>query len=400
MNAAIYARKSTEQTGVADEMKSVTRQVDGARAFIEWKGWAVAEDNVYVDDGISGAVFTGRPALQRMLADAQSGVFKAVVLYDLDRLGRDGQHTMNALYALDLVGVTVWDYSTRQPVDLDSFETRLPTILKTEFAQQYREQVSKHTKAAKRRSAEQGYVTGGKLFGYTNHRLGKGQTIRKVNDAEADVVRRIYTLYANGAGLRAIANVLNSEGVPSPRAQRGRPCGWSYITIRDVLARQTYRGVVEWGKTRNARKREFKRLRPHSRKEEGQVHTPESEWLRREDESLRIIDVGLAAAVDARRAVWGERTEVAKAKGRAPQNAGGKYLLSGGMLVCGDCGGHFEAYVTSWKPEPVYVCATRRRKPGVCGNKAAIPIFDADNPERATRRGRFSPDACCNTRIA
>ncbi|WP_110174776.1 zinc ribbon domain-containing protein [Luteitalea pratensis] len=49
------------------------------------------------------------------------------------------------------------------------------------------------------------------------------------------------------------------------------------------------------------------------------------------------------------------------------------------MLVCGCCGGHFEAYTTSWKPEPVYVCATRRRKPGVCTNKAAIPIFDADN---------------------
>ncbi len=30
MTAAIYARKSTDQTGVADEAKSVTRQVDQA----------------------------------------------------------------------------------------------------------------------------------------------------------------------------------------------------------------------------------------------------------------------------------------------------------------------------------------------------------------------------------
>ena len=32
--AAIYTRKSTEQTGVSDEEKSVTRQVDHARACV------------------------------------------------------------------------------------------------------------------------------------------------------------------------------------------------------------------------------------------------------------------------------------------------------------------------------------------------------------------------------
>jgi hypothetical protein len=36
--AAIYARKSTEQTGVADEQKSVARQVENARAFAAAKG--------------------------------------------------------------------------------------------------------------------------------------------------------------------------------------------------------------------------------------------------------------------------------------------------------------------------------------------------------------------------
>ena len=35
MIAAIYARKSTEQTGVADDAKSVTRQVEHARADLD-----------------------------------------------------------------------------------------------------------------------------------------------------------------------------------------------------------------------------------------------------------------------------------------------------------------------------------------------------------------------------
>ena len=43
MIAAIYARKSTEQTGVADEAKSVTRQIEHAKAYAARKGWRVDE---------------------------------------------------------------------------------------------------------------------------------------------------------------------------------------------------------------------------------------------------------------------------------------------------------------------------------------------------------------------
>jgi hypothetical protein len=39
MIAAIYARKSTEQGGVADEQKSVARQIEHARLYAERKGW-------------------------------------------------------------------------------------------------------------------------------------------------------------------------------------------------------------------------------------------------------------------------------------------------------------------------------------------------------------------------
>jgi hypothetical protein len=41
MNAAIYARKSTEQSGVAEEAKSVTRQIDNAKAYALKMGWSV-----------------------------------------------------------------------------------------------------------------------------------------------------------------------------------------------------------------------------------------------------------------------------------------------------------------------------------------------------------------------
>ena len=65
MLCAIYARKSTDQTGVAAEQRSVARQIEHARAYAERKGWTVADEQVYVDDGISGAEFANRPGFVR-----------------------------------------------------------------------------------------------------------------------------------------------------------------------------------------------------------------------------------------------------------------------------------------------------------------------------------------------
>jgi DNA invertase Pin-like site-specific DNA recombinase len=55
MIAAVYARKSTEPN-VSEDAKSVTRQLEHARAFATERGWTILEE--YVDDGVSGAIAT------------------------------------------------------------------------------------------------------------------------------------------------------------------------------------------------------------------------------------------------------------------------------------------------------------------------------------------------------
>jgi DNA invertase Pin-like site-specific DNA recombinase len=67
MVAAVYARKSNEQSGIADEQKSVARQIDHARQYAARKGWSVSDEYVYVDDGISGAEFLARPGFVRLM---------------------------------------------------------------------------------------------------------------------------------------------------------------------------------------------------------------------------------------------------------------------------------------------------------------------------------------------
>lgn len=108
---------------------------------------------------------------------------------------------------------------------------------------------------------------------------------------------------------------------------------------------------------------------------------PPDEWIRVEKPELRIIDVDLAERVDAVRGEKRERYFASIAKGgRVPERAHGKFLLSGGMLVCSECGANFEARVAPWHGlSNVYICSTRRRKPGICSSTLALPIVETDN---------------------
>ena len=172
---------------------------------------------------------------------------------------------------------------------------------------------------------------------------------------------------------------MNKRRVPSPRAQSGRPSGWSASTIRAVLERALYRGVIEYGKSMKAYGRE---LRRHgSRREKGQIPAPAETVIRVDAPHLRIVDLDVAQRVDARREDLRRRYTASLAKGgRVPERAHGKYLLSGGLLVCPQCGSHFEARIAPWKGvQNVYICSTRRRKPGVCSNTLALPIEQTDD---------------------
>jgi len=53
-----------------------------------------------------------------------------------------------------------------------------------------------------------------------------------------------------GLGLNKIAKTLNADGALCPRSQRARPAGWAPSSVREVLHRELYRGVIVWNKTK------------------------------------------------------------------------------------------------------------------------------------------------------
>lgn len=330
MIAAIYARKSTDQGEVADDQKSVTRQVEHARTYAEAKGWQVDDAHVYVDDGVSGAEFANRPAFVRMMnALTPRPPFQRLVVMDESRLGREQVETSYALKQLVQAGVEVWCYLENRQRTLDSPTDKIMLSLAAFADELEREKARQRTADALQRKARKGYVCGGRVFGYDNHEVRgpdgtRSHVERRVNEEEAAVVRRIFELAAEGLGKKRIAVTLNDEGLPSPSAQQGRPKGWAPSSVGTVLHRELYRGMVVYNQTRKRDTWGQRKGRPKPR--------PSSEHIRVELPELRIVDEKLWEAVQARLEAARKtylRHQNGRIWGRPPGGASGKYLQIG-----------------------------------------------------------------------
>src|SRR5438132_12859834 len=254
--AAVYARKSTEQN-VADEEKSVTRQIQFAGACAKAHGYEVPPEQIYVDDAVSGAEFERRPGLVRLLnALRPEAPFTAVFLADKDRLGREQFETNHILKQISLAGVRIFEYQNGgQEVRLESPIDKLIMSVSNFAAELERAKASQRTRDALQRKAQRGYVARGAVFGYRNVPvLGEGgersHVLREIREDEAASVRRIFSMAAGGTGLRTIARALNAEGVRSPRARAGRHHSWAPSSVRSVLFNSLYKGEVVWGRTK------------------------------------------------------------------------------------------------------------------------------------------------------
>src|SRR5262250_3407324 len=182
--AAIYARKSTDQN-IADEEKSVIRQIERARAYATRKGWTIAEEYIYVDDGISGAEFLKRPGFLRLMnALKPRPLFHVLIMSEESRLGREQIETAYALKQLVTAGVRVFFYLEDRERTLDSPTDKVMLSL-TAFADELeREKARQRTYDAMLRKARAGHVTGGRVFGYDNVRSDLGAVLRVINDSE------------------------------------------------------------------------------------------------------------------------------------------------------------------------------------------------------------------------
>ena len=383
MIAAVYCRKSTDQNGVADDQKSVARQIEHARQYAARKGWTVADDHVYVDAGISGAEFANRPGFLRLMnALKPRPPFHVLVMSEESRLGREAIETAYALKQLVQAGVRVFFYLEDRERTLDSPTDKIMLSL-TAFADELeREKARQRTYDAMQRKAKAGHVTGGACFGYDNVNFlgpdGKRSHVeRRINPAEAAIVQRIFQLRAEGVGQVRIARRLNAEGAIAPRSQQDRPRAWAPSTVREVLFRESYRGHLTWNQSR-------KRNQWGQRQ---QTARPTTEWMQVEAPQLRIVSDDLWQA--AHRRIAAARTEYDKVTrlGRRPTGERvSKYLLPG-IGRCALCKGglHVRSRSHGSRRAFFYACTSHyNRGEAVCPHLTLWPMDEIDREIMAT----------------
>jgi site-specific DNA recombinase len=328
MIAAIYARKSTEQH-VADDQKSVARQVAHAREFAARHGWTVEDVHVYVDDGISGAEFAARRSYMRMMASLQQRrPFDVLIMSESSRLGREAWETGYALKQLLVAGVRVFFYLENRECTFDHPLDKLQFSIVQAFDEMERTRASQRSIDKALQLARAGYVTGGRVFGYDNVRVDS-HTERRINETEAAVVRRMFELAAGGMGQKRIAMQLNDDGVAAPRAQQGRPTGWAQSSVHAVLFRPLYRGEIVWNRTRKRNGWGAKQVRDRA----------ERDWVRHQAPALRIVSEELWAAAHGQIAAARAAYHVATKGLRGGRPAVDSNYLLPGLARCAVCSG-------------------------------------------------------------
>ncbi len=363
MKAAIYARKSTQQDDVADDNKSVPRQTKLAREFAEQRGWTVAPEHVYVDDGVSGAMFDeGRPGLAALLVSADRREFGVVVTMDESRIGRDQYRAAYVLQQLHDAGCEVWFYQDARRVEMDTAVGKFMESVRGFAAETEREKAGSRTREALRAKARAGFVAGSKLYGYRNVRPApKAPVKREIEPEQAAVVKRIFESYAGGDGHRAIRDALNRDKIAGPRG------AWASTTVRDMLANEVYIGRVTWGK--------FKPVVRAGRTIN--VAQPEATWVTVAAPELRIIEDALWQKAQARREQARQTTPRARngrLLGRTSQADQKSAHLLSGFLRCGICGGpirieHEKRGPGRSRVVRYYLCATHHQRGAAgCGN--------------------------------
>jgi site-specific DNA recombinase len=218
---------------------------------------------------------------------------------------------------------------------------------------------------------------------------------RVIDKAEARVVLRIFELYDAGYGLKRIAKLLTAEGAARPtpfrRADGLSPVGaWVPSTVRGVLTRELYHGVMVWIKTR--KKNSWGKLDVRDR--------PESEWVRTPVEELRIVDEALWRRVSAHRSEIEDRAVrfgSGRLSGRPPKDAA-KNLLAG-LATCGVCGGGLvveRSGVTRRANgrRAFYICHRRRHHGTACTNTLRVPLADMNEAVlQAIEEHALTPEA-------
>ena len=236
--AVSYLRMSSDA-----QTESVPAQRVAVVAYAKQHGYRIIRE--YADLGISGDDTGRRLEFQRMLADASRGDFRVVLCWNQDRFGRfDLLEAGYWIKPLRDAGVSLVSV-TQGPIDWNDFAGRLIYSIEQEGKNKFLRDLSANVNRGQSARALAGLWSGTPPFGYRNQ--GDGTLL--VDQGEADIVRLVFRLIAEGMSLGACRKELQHRRISTAE---GHPI-WSREAIKRMVDNLAYIGTLRRHKITSAR---------------------------------------------------------------------------------------------------------------------------------------------------
>ena len=342
MRVWLYYRLSRDED---KELNSLTNQKKILVDYCDANGYTIVGESF--DDNVSGMHFE-REGIERIYEEVEKKSIDAVVVKDLSRLGR--HKTQTAIFIDFLRQHDIRVLSVTENIDTSNEDDELIVGFKGIFNDMYCRDISKKIRAGYKQKQKSGIVIIPPMGYFKDKNTGEVVIVEE----QAVIIRRIFSLYLDGYGLKAIANILNAEGIKSQgyyqKQTLGKKLGsnkpeiahrylWENTGVKRVLQNEFYTGTLVCHKS-------YTNKINHVRKD-----LPPEEHFRHENFVPAIIS----------KEIWEQAqfllSEKVERKVRA--SSGNPCHRYTGLIKCGDCGSSFTCRTRKWKDRPVryeYVC--------------------------------------------
>jgi site-specific DNA recombinase len=273
MRIALYVRVSSDRQA---QTQTIEQQIERLKAHCHQQGWQIREEQIFRDDGYSGASLK-RPALDRLRDQVNQAAFDRIILTAPDRLARKYVHQMLLIEEFEKYGCQV-EFVDR-PMSNDPHDQLLLQI-RGAVSEYERNLIVERT----RRGRLQKYKAGTLLpwtrppYGYQlnpDHPRDPGGV--RTDENTAWVVTEIFRRYGEeSTSLQGLAKQLMREGISSPWGNSR----WNMATLGGILTNPSYTGTVYAGRHRS-KPREGRQspLKPIGKRGESHTTTPPEDWL-------------------------------------------------------------------------------------------------------------------------
>ena len=265
MKVAIYLRKSRqdEEAEKRGEHETLSRHRSTLFKLAKEQNLNIVEVK---EELISGESISYRPKMLELLEEVKQGLYDAVLVMDIDRLGRGNMQDQGLILDTFKQSKTkiitprkVYDLSNEFDEEYSEFEAFM--------ARKELKLITRRMQRGRIKSVEEGKcISSNAPFGYKFEFEGKNRFL-VVDDEKANIVKIIFDMYLEGLGAYKIANYLNSLGY---KTSTGRD--WYEKGIRDIIKNKAYCGYIVWNKVE--RKRNSSRRSPEKQIESLGLHEP------------------------------------------------------------------------------------------------------------------------------